>query len=144
MMQQENLRKRESPEIEFINVGKKFQQQEETLQVLKGINGKVERGSILTLIGPSGSGKSTLISLCNLLQTPDEGQIYIQGREIREWDIQELRRKVGIAFQSAPMMQGTALENLALPAALKGETLDDPEKYMNYVGLSTELLSREA
>ena len=40
-----------------------------------------------------------IISLCNLLQTPDEGQIYIEGREIREWDIQELRRKVGIAFQ---------------------------------------------
>ncbi len=144
MEQLENAMNQETREIEFINVGKTFLQQEETLQVLKGINGKVEKGSILTLIGPSGSGKSTLISLCNLLQTPDEGKIYIGDREIRQWDIQELRRRVGIAFQAAPMMRGTALENLALPAALKGETLKDPEKYMNYVGLSTELLSREA
>lgn len=144
MIQLENEVKQGTPEIEFINVGKTFQQQKETLQILKGIRAKVDRGSIVTLIGPSGSGKSTLISLCNLLQNPDEGQIYIRGREIREWDIQELRRKVGIAFQSAPMMQGTALENLSLPATLKGETLKDPEKYMNYVGLSTELLSREA
>ena len=136
--------KQATSEIEFINVGKTFQQQGETLQVLKKINGQVAKGSILTLIGPSGSGKSTLISLCNLLQTPEEGQIHIQGKEIREWDIQELRRKVGIAFQAAPMMQGTALENLSLPATLKGETLSDPQKYMDYVGLSADLLSREA
>ncbi|WP_338471734.1 phosphate ABC transporter ATP-binding protein [Niallia sp. XMNu-256] len=140
----ENESIHERPELEFVNVSKTFQQQSESLQVLKGISGKVEKGSILTLIGPSGSGKSTLISLTNLLQTPDEGQIYIGGQEIREWDIQELRRKVGIAFQAAPMMQGTALENLSLPAILKGEPLPDPQKYMKYVGLSDELLSREA
>ncbi|XTP56758.1 phosphate ABC transporter ATP-binding protein [Niallia sp. Krafla_26] len=133
-----------TPEIEFIDVGKTFEQQGETLQVLNGISGSVEKGSILTLIGPSGSGKSTLISLCNLLRTPDEGEIRIQGKEIREWDIQELRRKVGIAFQAAPMMQGTALENLSLPATLRGTSLEDPQKYMDYVGLSADLLSREA
>lgn len=131
-------------EVEFVNVSKTFQQQGETVKVLNGISGKIEKGAILTMIGPSGSGKSTIISLCNLLQTPDAGQIYIQGREIREWDIQQLRRKVGIAFQAAPMMQGTALENLALPATLQGKTLEDPQKYMDYVGLSTDLLSREA
>ena len=73
----ENEHKLEIPEVEFVNVSKTFQQQGETLQVLNGISGKVEKGSILTIIGPSGSGKSTIISLCNLLQTPDEGQIYI-------------------------------------------------------------------
>ena len=140
----ENEHKVEFPEVEFVNVSKTFQQQGEILQVLNGISGKVEKGSILTIIGPSGSGKSTIISLCNLLQTPDEGQVYIAGREIRDWDIQELRRKVGIAFQAAPMMSGTALQNLALPATLKGEKLENPQKYMDYVGLSTELLSREA
>lgn len=140
----ENEHKSKSLEVEFVNVSKTFQQQGETLQVLNGISGKVEKGSILTIIGPSGSGKSTIISLCNLLQTPNEGQIYIEGREIRDWDVQELRRKVGIAFQSAPLMSGTALQNLALPATLKGEKLENPQTYMDYVGLSTELLSREA
>jgi len=133
-----------SPEIEFRNVSKSFKQQKEDLKVLKGINGKINKGSILTIIGPSGSGKSTILSLCNLMQTPDKGEIIIAGKEIREWDIQALRRHVGIAFQSAPMIQGTALENLSLPAQLQGKILQNPNMYMDYVGLTEDLLSREA
>jgi putative ABC transport system ATP-binding protein len=132
------------PEIEFQNVSKSFKHQKEELKVLKGISGKVNKGRILTLIGPSGSGKSTILSLCNLLQTPDNGEIIIAGRDIREWDVQELRRQVGIAFQSAPMIDGTALDNLTLPAQLQGKTLENPKMYMDYVGLSEDLLTRDA
>ena len=77
----ENEHKLEIPEVEFVNVSKTFQQHGETLPVLNRISGKVEKGSILTIIGPSGSGKSTIISLCNLLQTPDKGQIYNEGEK---------------------------------------------------------------
>src|SRR3954447_20782446 len=140
----ENKVNQEIPEIEFSHVSKTFMNQTEAVHVLKGISGKVKKGTILTIVGPSGSGKSTILSLCNLLQTPDKGEVLIHGREVREWDIQELRRTVGIAFQSAPMMQGTALENLTLPARLQGKELDNPGKYMEYVGLSEDLLSREA
>lgn len=132
------------PEIEFRNISKSFKHQKEELKVLKGINGKVTKGNILTLIGPSGSGKSTILSLCNLLQTPDNGEVIIAGKKVQEWDIQELRRKVGIAFQSAPMVDGTALDNLTLPARLQGKTLENPKLYMDYVGLPEELLSRDA
>lgn len=131
-------------EIEFKNVKKRFRQDQETVSVLKGINAKVAKGLIVTIIGPSGSGKSTLLSLCNLLETPDDGKIYIQGKEVREWEIQALRRLVGIAFQDAPMLKGNALENLSLPARLQGSKLDNPEKYMDYVGLPHDLLLREA
>ncbi len=131
-------------EVEFRNVSKSFINEQETVDVLKNVSSKVEKGSIVTLIGPSGSGKSTILSLCNLLQTPDEGEILVQGKEVREWDIQELRRKVGIAFQSAPMIAGSALENLSLPVQLQGRNLDDPMKYLDYVGLTADLLSREA
>ena len=131
-------------EIELRNISKSFINQRETVEVLKEISGKVEKGSIVTIIGPSGSGKSTILSLCNLLRTPSRGEIHIQGKEVREWDIQELRRRVGIAFQSAPMISGTALENLALPLRLQGSTLEDPMTYMAYVGLTEDLLSREA
>ena len=48
-----NEHKLEFPEVEFVNVSKTFQQQGETLQVLNGVSGKVEKGSILTIIGPS-------------------------------------------------------------------------------------------
>lgn len=131
-------------EIEFKHVSKSFMNQKETVTVLKDVSGKVEKGSIISIIGPSGSGKSTILSLCNLLHSPDEGEIWIQGKEVREWDIQELRRRVGIAFQSAPMLSGTALDNLALPLELRGMTLENPMKYMDYVGLTEDLLSREA
>ena len=132
------------PEVEFIKVHKTFVNQTETVSVLKGIDGKVEKGTITTIIGPSGSGKSTILSLCNLLQTPDKGEVRIQGKAVQEWDIQELRRRVGIAFQAAPMINGTALENLTLPARLQGKTLEDPNTYMEYVGLTEDLLTREA
>lgn len=131
-------------EVEFRNVSKSFMNQQETVAVLKEVSGNVDKGSIITIIGPSGSGKSTVLSLCNLLQTPDEGEIRIQGKEIREWDIQELRRRVGIAFQSAPMISGTALDNLSLPLRLQGNTLNNPMKYMEYVGLTEDLLLRDA
>lgn len=134
----------ENKEIIFKNIKKVFQEGAETVQVLKGINGEVEKGSIHTIIGPSGSGKSTILSLCNLLQTPDEGELYIGDKEVRQWDVQDLRRYVGIAFQSAPMTKGTVLENLSLPLRLQGKILEDPTIYMKKVGLPEELLKREA
>ncbi|WP_084783173.1 phosphate ABC transporter ATP-binding protein [Bacillus dakarensis] len=114
------------------------------MYALRKVSGTVTKGSILTIIGPSGSGKSTILSLCNLLSTPDEGEIYVGEKEIREWNIQELRRYVGIAFQSAPMLAGTVEENLCLPLKLRGQSLEEPEKYLDFVGLSKDLLTREA
>jgi len=143
-LQKEMKLNQDIPDVELIKVSKTFMNQKETVHVLQEVSGKVTKGSILTIIGPSGSGKSTILSLCNLLLTPDEGEVRIQGKEVREWDIQELRRRVGIAFQAAPMMSGTALENLTLPASLQGRILEDPEKYMEYVGLPEDLLLREA
>ncbi|MEK5176038.1 phosphate ABC transporter ATP-binding protein [Heyndrickxia sp. FSL W8-0496] len=131
-------------ELEFIHISKEFKNKNETIQVLKGINGKIQKGTITTIIGPSGSGKSTILSLCNLLSTPTEGEIFIRGKEIREWDVQKLRCYVGIAFQSAPLIKGSALDNLILPAKLHGRTLEQPKKYMEYVGLSEDLLDRPA
>jgi putative ABC transport system ATP-binding protein len=142
--QKENEMNTVIPEVEFINVHKSFINQNETVHILKGIDGKVEKGTITTIIGPSGSGKSTILSLCNLLRSPDRGEVRIQGKEVQNWDIQELRRQVGIAFQAAPMISGTALENLTLPARLQGKTLEDPNTYMEYVGLTIDLLTREA
>lgn len=131
-------------EVEFINVSKSYMNQHEAVDVLKGVNGEIEKGSIVTIIGPSGSGKSTILSLCNLLLTPDEGEVRIRGKDVREWNIQELRRRVGIAFQGAPMLRGTVLDNLSLPLRLQGRTLADPKKYMEFVGLTEDHLSRQA
>jgi putative ABC transport system ATP-binding protein len=130
--------------VELVNIKKSFRHLGDYVPVLDGISGKVPSGTILTIIGPSGAGKSTILSLCNLLITPEEGRISILGKDILQWEVKELRRQVGIAFQSAPMLQGTVLDNLMLPVRLHGMKLEEPEIYLEYVGLSKEILLREA
>lgn len=113
-------------------------------KILNGITGIVPSGTVLNLLGPSGSGKSTLLSLCNLLLTPDEGTVYILGKEVRDWQIPELRRTVGMVFQTPTMFAGTVLDNLLLGSQLRGETLSNPEHFLEQVGLPASLLTRDA
>ncbi|WP_018130379.1 ABC transporter ATP-binding protein [Effusibacillus pohliae] len=130
--------------VRFQQVNKWFPGKVGNIQILQDISGEVPTGKILTIVGPSGSGKSTLLSLCNLLLTPDGGEVRIHGKEVRKWDIPQLRREVGLVFQMPTMFPGSVLDNLALPARLRREELRRPEEYMESVGLSEELLSRKA
>lgn len=69
--------------------------------VLKGIDLTVEPGQVVCLIGPSGSGKSTVLRCVNMLETPDEGTIVVDGSEITDpdVDIDGVRRRIGLVFQ---------------------------------------------
>ena len=72
------------------------------LHVLKGIDMSVPRGSVVCVIGPSGSGKSTLLRCINMLEPPEAGRIFLEGREItgdKTADIDYVRRRVGMVFQ---------------------------------------------
>jgi polar amino acid transport system ATP-binding protein len=72
------------------------------LHVLRGIDLCVEQGQVVCVIGPSGSGKSTLLRCINLLEPPDSGSIYLEGKEITgtsRGDIDYVRRRVGMVFQ---------------------------------------------
>lgn len=115
-----------------------------SITILNGVSGEVERGKIVTLVGPSGSGKSTLLSLCNLLLTPDEGEVFVEGREVRNWNIPQLRRYVGLVFQSPTMFPGTVEENIAMGAKLTGRPMTSPAEWLSKVQLSSELLSNRA
>lgn len=114
------------------------------LTILKDITGSFPAGKITTLVGPSGAGKTTLLKLCNGLLSPDSGDIYINGTSIQQYEPVELRRTVGIALQSAPMIEGSVYDNLALPLALKNEKLDESWAFslLEDVGLGKELLKR--
>jgi ABC-type polar amino acid transport system ATPase subunit len=83
--------------IEFRDVHKSFG----SLEVLKGINLKIEKGQVVTLIGPSGSGKSTILRCMNLLERPTSGQVLIAGKDITapKTDIQGIRKNIGMVFQ---------------------------------------------
>jgi len=112
--------------------------------ILKKITGSFPEGCITTLVGPSGAGKSTLLKLCNGLLSPDTGEIFIKNQNIRSYQPVELRRMVGMALQSAPMINGTVFKNLSLPLELQGGRLsvNAAEKLMHDVGLEEELLHR--
>ena len=90
------------------------------IHILKKITGSFPKGKITTLVGPSGAGKTTLLKLCNGLISPTSGDIFIHEKPIATWDPIELRRFVGIALQSAPMITGTVFQNLSLPLELRG------------------------
>ncbi len=97
--------------IEFHNVHKSFG----ALEVLKGIDFKIEKGQVVTLIGPSGSGKSTILRCINLLERPTSGKVFIEGVDITEkkTDIQKIRKDIGMVFQHFNLFPHmTVMENM--------------------------------
>jgi len=71
----------------------------DSLEVLKGITLGLKKGETKVVIGPSGSGKSTLLRCINHLTTPDSGEIYLDGEEIRDANIDAMRARMGFVFQ---------------------------------------------
>ncbi|MFP4311041.1 MAG: amino acid ABC transporter ATP-binding protein [Nitriliruptoraceae bacterium] len=86
------------PAIEVRQLHKSFGD----LEVLKGIDFRVDHGEVVCVIGPSGSGKSTLLRCVNRLEEPTAGQIFIEGEDITDIDadVDALRSRIGMVFQS--------------------------------------------
>lgn len=129
-----------TPAIHFNNIN--FHSDE--LHILKNITGSFYEGTITTLVGPSGAGKTTLLKLCNGLISPSSGEILIKNKSIHTYEPVELRRKVGISLQSAPMIDGTVLQNLELPLKLQNKELPKEVaiELLRDVGLEEDYLKR--
>jgi polar amino acid transport system ATP-binding protein len=87
------------------------------LEVLRGIDLRVDRGEVVCVIGPSGSGKSTLLRCINRLEEPTSGRVLVGGVEVTDpdADIDALRRRIGMVFQAFNLFPHlTALENLTI------------------------------
>ncbi len=95
------------------------------LEVLKGVDIEVARGEVVCVLGPSGSGKSTLLRCVNLLEPPEEGEVFVEGNDIckgpgsgtgeQSWKLDFVRQRVGIVFQQFNLFpHKTALENVTL------------------------------
>lgn len=99
--------------IEAKNIYKTF----DNMHVLKGINLKVNDGEVVVLVGASGSGKSTFLRCLNLLAAPTSGSVLIDGVDITDpsVDLNQIRRKVGMVFQSFNLFENmTVIENIKL------------------------------
>ena len=83
--------------IEVKNLKKSFGKHE----VLRGIDANIQKGEVVVVIGPSGSGKSTFLRCLNLLETPNDGSIFIEGEEItgKKANVNQIRQKMGMVFQ---------------------------------------------
>lgn len=110
------------------------------LEVLKGIDEHIEKKEVVVIIGPSGSGKSTFLRCLNLIEKPTSGNIWIEGDEITNpnIDVNLIRRKVGMVFQNFNLFPNkTVIQNITLaPMKLKGLNKGDAEN------LAIELLQK--
>ena len=114
-------------------------------QVLKGVSFSLEQGQVVAIIGSSGSGKTTLLRCLNFLETPDEGEIWVNGQQLLSGNEETIRRNrlhFGLVFQNFNLFpQYTVMENVTLaPTLLKQGTARDitakAKTLLEQVGLS--------
>ena len=103
------------------------------LQVLKGIDLTINKSEIVAIVGPSGAGKTTLLQIIGTLDTPDNGQLFINGTEtgkLSEKELASFRNKnIGFVFQFHQLLpEFTALENVMIPALIAQEKAANAEK----------------
>lgn len=124
--------------LEIKNIHKSFNDRE----VLKGINLTVKKGDVIGIIGPSGCGKSTMLRCINQLETPENGEILFEGRNIlHSKNLLNVRKKIGMVFQQFNLFNHlTVLENIILAPVTnklmtKKEAIDKARDYLKNIDL---------
>ena len=102
----------EQGKIEFKNVSFKYQDADE--YVLKDINFKCNKGDVVAFIGSTGSGKSTLINLVPRFYDASDGEVLVDGKNVKDFKLKDLRDRIGYVSQRAVLFSGTVLSNVAL------------------------------
>jgi putative ABC transport system ATP-binding protein len=122
-------------------VEKHFQEGRESIAVLRGIDFSVDCGEIVSLEGPSGSGKTTFLSILGCILTPTKGEVVIEGNEVSEKRLAEIRRRsLGFVFQQFNLFPSlTAVENVEYALNVKGvkgkSARTEAERVIEAVGL---------
>ncbi|MDQ4122641.1 MAG: ABC transporter ATP-binding protein [Acidobacteriota bacterium] len=120
--------------ISMHDIWKTYQMGSEQVHALRGVSFEVQKGEYLAIIGPSGSGKSTLMNLIGCLDTPTQGEYWINGKLVSEMDDDDLARirnkEIGFVFQTFNLLaRATALHNVELPLIYAGmRTAERQEK----------------
>ncbi len=116
--------------VDLQRVGKRYRRGTHVVSVLNDLDLRVACGEFVAFMGPSGSGKTTLLNLIGGLDTPDAGQVLIDGRDIAHYTDRQLTAwraaYVGFVFQSYNLLPAlTAQQNIALPLLLTGLALGE-------------------
>ncbi len=127
--------------IEVQNITKSFG----TLQVLKGIDLRIEKGEMVSIVGPSGAGKTTLLQIIGTLDRPDTGRVLINSIDtttLGQRQMSDFRnRHLGFVFQFHQLLpEFSAIENIMIPAFIAGrshkEAKERAEELLQFMGLS--------
>ena len=130
--------------IEVKNIWKSFG----ALEVLKGVDLKVDKGEIVAIVGKSGAGKTTLLQIIGTLDKPTKGEVIINGEKLMEKGEKELaafrNKHIGFIFQFHQLLpEFTALENVCLPAMIAREKESEykprAEKLLRELGLEDRM-----
>ena len=141
------------PVIYLHEIKREYRQGEATLTILNGAKLALWAGQSVALVAPSGSGKSTLLHIAGLLETPDDGEVYVAGTptsQLADIDRTQIRRTdIGFVYQSHRLLpEFSALENVMLPQMIRGlkrsETIKRSEEILAYLGLGDRITHRPA
>lgn len=118
--------------IKFTDISKTFIVKKQEIHALQHISLEIQNGDIFGVIGFSGAGKSTLLRMVNALESPTEGTVEINGRDINKLSFNELRKvrkDIGMIFQQFNLLESkTVYDNIAIPLVLKRMNKADIEK----------------
>ena len=119
--------------IEARGLTKVYKMGEVEVHALRGVDLKIERGAVVSIMGPSGSGKSTLMNILGCLDRPTAGEYILDGESVAQMNGDQLagvrNRKVGFVFQSFNLLpRATALANVELPLRYSGRANGRQEK----------------
>ena len=110
--------------------------------IVDGFSARIPADGLTAIVGPSGSGKTTLLRLLNRLDDPDGGEVLLDGRDVRDYDVLQLRRRVQLVGQVPVPFAGTVADNLFAGAAPGAST--DVASVLVRVGLDPGLAGRDA
>ncbi|MGD9806023.1 MAG: ABC transporter ATP-binding protein [Hyphomicrobiaceae bacterium] len=113
------------PVLELVELRRSFHQGARAIHVLDGANATLMPGQAVALVGPSGAGKSTLLHITGLLETPDSGQVLVNGRDCSQMDdaarTRVRRGEMGFVYQFHQLLpEFSAVENVMLPQLIQG------------------------
>ena len=117
--------------VEFKSVSFKYPDADE--YVLENVNFKVKKGETIAFIGSTGSGKSTLINLVPRFYDVTEGEVLVDGKDVRDFDLTDLRDRIGYVSQRAVLFSGSVLSNVAFGG---GEVKPDEESVVKAIDIS--------